>query len=211
MAAVSAAVRRKPVASRLHGSSRWATSAEIGKAGLLRDSGVVLCQTSDAAFDTRVDRAGRVRVQARKLGRLVRHDGPEHVLCFAPTGSGKGVGLVVPTLLTWPHSVLVYDIKKENWALPALRRSSDTASKLHLSLAVPDHSACRGGRRNDDDGPHERLVGGVPREEEFAALADGDGGKERRRSLGARESFVHIDSTDQALRLVIADGLGAGT
>jgi type IV secretion system protein VirD4 len=30
----------------------------------------------------------------------LRHDGPEHVLCFAPTRSGKGVGLVVPTLLT---------------------------------------------------------------------------------------------------------------
>jgi type IV secretion system protein VirD4 len=34
----------------------------------------------------------------------LRHDGPEHVLCFAPTRSGKGVGLVVPTLLT-PGSV----------------------------------------------------------------------------------------------------------
>ena len=36
------------------------------------------------------------------LGRIerqyLRHDGPEHVLCFAPTRSGKGVGLVVPTL-----------------------------------------------------------------------------------------------------------------
>jgi type IV secretion system protein VirD4 len=29
------------------------------------------------------------------------------------------VGLVIPTLLTWPHSVLVYDIKRENWALTA--------------------------------------------------------------------------------------------
>jgi hypothetical protein len=31
----------------------------------------------------------------------LRHDGPEHVLCFAPARSGKGIGLVVPTLLTW--------------------------------------------------------------------------------------------------------------
>jgi type IV secretion system protein VirD4 len=29
------------------------------------------------------------------------------------------VGLVIATLLSWPHSVLVYDIKKENWALTA--------------------------------------------------------------------------------------------
>jgi len=35
----------------------------------------------------------------------LRHNGPEHVLAFAPTRSGKGVGLVIPTLLSWPHSV----------------------------------------------------------------------------------------------------------
>ena len=49
----------------------------------------------------------------------LRHDGPEHVLCFAPTRSGKGVGLVVPTLLTWPDSAIVHDIKGENWTLTA--------------------------------------------------------------------------------------------
>jgi hypothetical protein len=32
----------------------------------------------------------------------LRHNGPEHVLCYAPPRSGKGVGLVVPTMLTWP-------------------------------------------------------------------------------------------------------------
>ena len=57
------------------------------------------------------------------LGRFddgyLRHDGPEHVLCFAPTRSGKGVGLVVPTLLTWPASAIVHDIKGENWQLTA--------------------------------------------------------------------------------------------
>jgi type IV secretion system protein VirD4 len=49
----------------------------------------------------------------------LRHDGPEHVLCFAPTRSGKGVGLVVPSLLTWPGSAIVHDIKGENWQLTA--------------------------------------------------------------------------------------------
>ena len=51
--------------------------------------------------------------------RYLRFDGPEHVFVFAPTRTGKGVGLVVPNLLTWPHSVLVHDIKGENWALSA--------------------------------------------------------------------------------------------
>ena len=49
----------------------------------------------------------------------LRHNGPEHVLCFAPTRSGKGVGLVVPSLLTWPGSAIVHDIKGENWQLTA--------------------------------------------------------------------------------------------
>ena len=119
-ASAMAALRRKPLAnSRAHGSSRWATTAEMKRAGLLQGAGVVLCQTDDAEFRTTLDSAGRTRTRCIRLGALVRHDGPEHVFCFAPTRSGKGVGLVIPTLLSWPHSVLVYDIKKENWALTA--------------------------------------------------------------------------------------------
>jgi type IV secretion system protein VirD4 len=105
--------------STAHGSSRWATTREIETAGLLREDGVVLCQTSDAVYTTRIDTDGKTQIALRHAGRLVRHYGPEHLLAFAPTRSGKGVGLVVPTLHTWPHSVLVYDIKKENWALTA--------------------------------------------------------------------------------------------
>jgi type IV secretion system protein VirD4 len=85
-----------------YGSARWANPQEIKAAGLLSPDGVVL----------------------GKLDRdYIRHDGPEHVLCFAPTRSGKGVGLVVPTLLTWPGSVVVHDIKGENWQLTAGFRS----------------------------------------------------------------------------------------
>ncbi|WP_334146668.1 conjugal transfer protein TraG [Hyphomicrobium sp.] len=80
------------------GSARWAEHLEIERAGMLGPDGVVL---------GRVDRD------------YLRHDGAEHVLCFAPTRSGKGVGLVVPTLLTWPGSAIVHDIKGENWELTA--------------------------------------------------------------------------------------------
>ncbi len=51
--------------------------------------------------------------------RYLRHDGPEHVMAFAPTRSGKGVGLVVPTLLSWTESAVIHDIKGENWQLTA--------------------------------------------------------------------------------------------
>ena len=53
----------------------------------------------------------------------LRHNGPEHVLAFAPTRSGKGVGLVIPTLLAWAESAVIYDIKGENWAKTAGFRS----------------------------------------------------------------------------------------
>jgi hypothetical protein len=48
---------------------------------------------------------------------------------FAPTRSGKGVGLVVPTLLTWPGSAIVHDIKGENWSLTALSRLVDSTQR----------------------------------------------------------------------------------
>ena len=81
-----------------YGSARWAERREVKTAGLLGPDGVVL----------------------GKLARdYLRHDGPEHILCFAPTRSGKGVGLVVPSLLTWPGSAIVHDIKGENWQLTA--------------------------------------------------------------------------------------------
>jgi type IV secretion system protein VirD4 len=81
-----------------YGSARWATRKEIRAAGLLGPDGVVL---------------GRFGQD------YLRHHGPEHVLCVAPTRSGKRVGLVIPTLLTWPGSAIVHDIKGENWQLTA--------------------------------------------------------------------------------------------
>src|SRR2546426_261421 len=66
--------------------------------------------------------AAGVSVGAGGGGRTLhylRHSGPQHVLAFAPSRSGKGVGLVLPTLLSWPGSCVVNDIKGENWALTA--------------------------------------------------------------------------------------------
>ncbi|WP_049231748.1 type IV secretory system conjugative DNA transfer family protein, partial [Pseudomonas aeruginosa] len=81
-----------------YGSARWANAQDIRKAGLTQPTGVFLGQH---------DR------------QYLRHEGPEHVLTFAPTRSGKGVGLVVPTLLSWPASAVIHDIKGENWQITA--------------------------------------------------------------------------------------------
>jgi type IV secretion system protein VirD4 len=81
-----------------YGSARWADYEDVRGAGLLAPRGVVLGLFDEA---------------------YLRHDGPEHVLAVAPTRSGKGVGLVLPTLLSWPGSAVIHDIKGENWQLTA--------------------------------------------------------------------------------------------
>ncbi len=86
-----------------YGSARWATPKEIKEAGLFAAKGVFL---------------------GRFENNYLRHDGPEHVMCFAPTRSGKGVGLVLPTLLSWTSSAVVHDIKGENWELTSGWRSA---------------------------------------------------------------------------------------
>ena len=85
-----------------YGSARWAADEEVDAAGLTGAAGVFL---------------------GRHAMSYLRHEGPEHVMVFAPTRSGKGVGLVVPTLLTWPGSAVIHDIKGENWTLTAGWRS----------------------------------------------------------------------------------------
>nr|WP_076511779.1 conjugal transfer protein TraG [Pseudacidovorax sp. RU35E] len=101
--AIGMAVWHSRVSRRVttYGSARWAEPADVDKAGLTGEAGVFL---------------GRF---AAKGGAYLRHEGPEHVMAFAPTRSGKGVGLVVPTLLSWTGSAVIHDIKGENWQLTA--------------------------------------------------------------------------------------------
>jgi type IV secretion system protein VirD4 len=60
----------------------------------------------------------------RRLGRrmLIRDCGQTHVAGIAPTRSGKGANMVIPTLLTWPDSICVLDLKGENYQRSAGRR-----------------------------------------------------------------------------------------
>ncbi len=87
---------------KLHGTAHWASPKEIKESGLLgNDEGVYV-----GAWE---DRKGRIH--------YLRDNGPSHVLCFAPTRSGKGVGLVLPTLLSWKQSAVISDLKGELWQL----------------------------------------------------------------------------------------------
>src|SRR5438309_807304 len=111
-----------------HGSARWATRVDLESARLLgRDAGVYIGAWSDG-----------------RTVHYLRHDGPQHVLASAPARSGKGVGLVLPTLLSWPGSVVVHDIKGENWALTAGWRRRELGSAcLKFDPTAADGSSAR--------------------------------------------------------------------
>ncbi len=95
----------------LHGSARWAKPKDVEITGLAQAKAGVYV-------------GGWYSDSKRKLIYL-RHNGPEHILAFAPTRSGKGVGLVIPTLLSWDESAVIYDIKGENYAKTAGFRSKN--------------------------------------------------------------------------------------
>jgi type IV secretion system protein VirD4 len=85
-----------PAKKSLFGDARFATQREIKKAGLLGEKGLIV----------------------GKLGnKYLTFDGQQHAIISAPTRSGKGVGIVIPNLLNWPDSVVVLDIKQENWGI----------------------------------------------------------------------------------------------
>ncbi len=108
--------RRKPIKhGDVHGSARFMTDeAEIRGTGLLARQGKPHAGIYVGGW---TDPAGRIQ--------YLRHDGPEHAIVVAPTRSGKGVGNILPTLLSWPASALVYDEKGELWALTAGWRAAE--------------------------------------------------------------------------------------
>src|SRR5438105_2450777 len=111
----------------LHGSARWASKADILETNLM--------QTKQGVY------VGGWHEQCIKHLHYLRHNGPEHILAFAPTRSGKGVGIVIPTLLAWAESTVVYDIKGENWAKTAGFRSQSGQICFKFSPVEPEHSS----------------------------------------------------------------------
>jgi type IV secretion system protein VirD4 len=91
-----------PAQRSLFGDARFATRREIKRAGLLGDKGIIVGQHA---------------------GRYLVFGGSQHVIMSAPTRSGKGVGIAIPNLLSWPDSVVVLDVKQENHAITSRYRN----------------------------------------------------------------------------------------
>lgn len=106
----------------LHGAARWASTGDQKAAGLRSREGIVLGQSG--------------------------HDfliagGPDHVMLYAPTRTGKGVGVVIPNLLTWPGSVVVLDIKRENYDATAGYRAEAGQRVLLFDPLATDRRTTR--------------------------------------------------------------------
>ena len=106
----------------LHGDARWATRAEMARAGLFAPHGLFL------------GRVGR---------RYLLLSGQQGVLLSAPPRAEKGTAIVVPNLLFWQGSVLCLDVKLENWTLTAgYRQRAGQSCYLFHPLAEDGNTAC---------------------------------------------------------------------
>ncbi|MCD2513321.1 type IV secretory system conjugative DNA transfer family protein [Comamonas endophytica] len=127
----------------LHGSARWADARDIRRAGLMPGARRWSERLRGLPGGSGEGVYVGAWVDARGAMHYLRHNGPEHVLTYAPTRSGKGVGLVVPTLLSWPHSTVVTDLKGELWAMTAGWRQKHAHNKvIRFEPASPDAGLC---------------------------------------------------------------------
>lgn len=86
----------------LHGDARFATATEVRESGLMGEQGIIV---------------------GKFAGRHLVVGNQQFAFVAAPTRSGKGVGVVIPNLLNWPGSIVVLDIKLENWSITSRFRA----------------------------------------------------------------------------------------
>lgn len=112
----------------LFGDAKWATHREIADAGLFADDGIVV---------------GQVTRWFGFVKQYLVFGGDEHVLMSAPTRSGKGVGVVVPTLQTFKDSVVVLDSKQENFDMTAGFRAAHGHECFLVNFATENYKSHR--------------------------------------------------------------------
>ena len=122
--AVPAAAFRPRLTS--HGSARWATVPEMRRAGL-----------TARLQDLKGPIYGKIGPPHSRSPFITSRDIP-HSLIAAPTGSGKGIGIVIPTLLTYPGSVFCLDVKGENFEKTARQRLAMGDKVYRFSPYDPD-------------------------------------------------------------------------
>lgn len=125
----SAAAAAAPVAAAggLHGSAHWTTTEQAVQLGRYQPTGHVLADSHGFALGRPLDPDNKAM-----RGRDARFRYMGHVLTIAPNGSGKGIGAVIPTLLDYPGSTVVLDVKGENYAATARFRREQLGHAVYL-------------------------------------------------------------------------------
>ncbi|MET0807191.1 MAG: type IV secretory system conjugative DNA transfer family protein, partial [Pseudoxanthomonas sp.] len=95
----------RPARQSMHGDARFAHGGDLARHGMFKQSGDGI-------------------IVGKYNGKLVRLSGQQFVILAAPTRSGKGVGIVIPNLLDYQESMVVLDIKQENFELTSGWRAS---------------------------------------------------------------------------------------
>lgn len=74
----------------------------------------------------------------------LRDNSNRHSLIIAPTRSGKGVGLIVPSLLdNWKESCIINDVKSENWSVTSGCRKKSGQKVIKFEPTATDGSSAR--------------------------------------------------------------------
>lgn len=110
-----------------HGSAKWASKEELKKSKLA----VRLKQLAGPIYA----KLG----SPRSRGEFITSNEIPHSFICAPTGSGKGVGIVIPTLLTYGGSVICLDVKGENFDKTARARAS-LGDKIFRFSPLDEHN-----------------------------------------------------------------------
>lgn len=112
----------------LHGVTQWERNGALRKEFRARFAGLYIGHTGMGLYGRR---------------RYLRFGGPEHVACYAPTRSGKGVGLVIPNCLLYEGSLVCLDVKKENFAASAGIRAKAGQKVFLFDPLAPDGRTAR--------------------------------------------------------------------
>ena len=126
------------------GSARWSDRDELQAKRLIDKipHGIILGQTADAKAITDESEAG---FRITKPGsRLISDDSSYHAIVIGATGSGKGVGIIMPTLFTWKESVIVVDPKGESYDICGGFRSEFSETYYFNPVDKSGRSCCSG-------------------------------------------------------------------
>ncbi len=120
----------------LHGNARFASDIDLAKSGFFPAKNKPNKKASTAVLIGKMPK-GRFK------GKYIQYMGQQFLMLYAPTRSGKGVGIVIPNCLFYLESLVVLDIKLENFISTAGHRQDNLGHDVFLF--------CPDGYQNSDD------------------------------------------------------------